>query len=84
MLRLFEGHFCSNERLRAWAFSASNSEHLLQLKKMGIEIDLRSDGTVQLSHVPQMVCSFYLVTFENFDTFPKNFNVASVHPVKMV
>lgn len=41
---------CSNERLRAWAFSSSNADHIEQLKKMGIKLHIMSDGRIQLSH----------------------------------
>ncbi|KAH7729181.1 ER degradation-enhancing alpha-mannosidase-like 3-like protein [Aphelenchoides avenae] len=40
----------TTERLKAWAFSASNIDHLEQLKKMGIEIQVHQDGKIQLTH----------------------------------
>lgn len=43
------------ERLRASAFSSSNSEHVRQLQQMGIEISVQSDGRLQLTHIPTMV-----------------------------
>ncbi|EFP05057.1 hypothetical protein CRE_03272 [Caenorhabditis remanei] len=38
------------ERIRAWAFSSSNQEHVKQLAMMGIEIITLSDGRLHLSH----------------------------------
>lgn len=43
-----------SERLRAWAFSSSNSEHIRQLQQMGIEISVQTDGRLQLTHIPTM------------------------------
>lgn len=38
------------ERIRAWAFSASNQEHIKQLAQMGIQIVTHDDGRLHLSH----------------------------------
>ncbi|CAD6188693.1 unnamed protein product [Caenorhabditis auriculariae] len=38
------------ERLRAWAFSVNNQEHVKQLNSMGIEIIHQEDGRFYLSH----------------------------------
>ncbi|MFH4983922.1 hypothetical protein AB6A40_010631 [Gnathostoma spinigerum] len=38
------------ERLRAWAFSPSNNEHLAQLKRMGVQLQIQADGRVQMIH----------------------------------
>uniref|UniRef100_A0A0N5AWZ4 alpha-1,2-Mannosidase n=1 Tax=Syphacia muris TaxID=451379 RepID=A0A0N5AWZ4_9BILA len=53
-----------SERLRAWAFSSSNSEHIRQLQQMGIEISVQADGRLQLTHIPTMasIASIYLST----------------------
>jgi mannosidase alpha-like ER degradation enhancer 3 len=40
----------TNERLRAWAFSTTNTDHLSQLKSMGIEVQVDSEGRVMLIH----------------------------------
>uniref|UniRef100_A0AC34FLJ6 PA domain-containing protein n=1 Tax=Panagrolaimus sp. ES5 TaxID=591445 RepID=A0AC34FLJ6_9BILA len=40
----------TNERLRAWAFSTTNSDHLQQLKSMGIEVQIDTEGRVMLIH----------------------------------
>uniref|UniRef100_A0A7E4VE18 alpha-1,2-Mannosidase n=1 Tax=Panagrellus redivivus TaxID=6233 RepID=A0A7E4VE18_PANRE len=40
----------TSERLRAWAFSASNVDHVLQLKAMGIEVDLDGNDRIMLTH----------------------------------
>ncbi|KAI6174465.1 Alpha-1,2-Mannosidase [Aphelenchoides besseyi] len=42
-----------SERLRAWAFSSSNPEHVQKLKQMGIQIRVLPDGKMQLSHQSQ-------------------------------
>lgn len=39
-----------SERLRAWAFSASNAEHIKQLRQMGIDVQVHDDGRMHLSH----------------------------------
>ncbi|VDL69383.1 unnamed protein product [Nippostrongylus brasiliensis] len=39
-----------SERLRAWAFSASNAEHIKQLRQMGIDVQVHEDGRMHLSH----------------------------------
>lgn len=39
-----------SERLKAWAFSASNMEHLKQLRQMGIDVQVHEDGRMHLSH----------------------------------
>lgn len=39
-----------SERLRAWAFSASNTEHIKQLRQMGIDVQVHGDGRMHLSH----------------------------------
>ncbi|CAJ0925664.1 unnamed protein product, partial [Mesorhabditis belari] len=39
-----------SERLKAWAFNAQDSEHLRQLRQMGIELQVQTDGRIQLSH----------------------------------
>ncbi|EGT59356.1 hypothetical protein CAEBREN_21992 [Caenorhabditis brenneri] len=38
------------ERIKAWAFSATNQEHVKQLSLMGIELVTLSDGRLHLSH----------------------------------
>lgn len=38
------------DRIRAWAFSSSNQEHVKQLVMMGIELITLSDGRLHLSH----------------------------------
>ncbi|CAI2356432.1 unnamed protein product [Caenorhabditis sp. 36 PRJEB53466] len=38
------------ERIRAWAFSTTNKDHLKQLAMMGIELVTLSDGRLHLSH----------------------------------
>ncbi|KAI6195072.1 Alpha-1,2-Mannosidase [Aphelenchoides besseyi] len=43
----------ASERLRAWAFSSSNPEHVQKLKQMGIQIRVLPDGKMQLSHQSQ-------------------------------
>lgn len=43
------------ERLRAWAFSSSNPDHIKQLNEMGIKVQIISDGRLQLTHLPQQV-----------------------------
>uniref|UniRef100_A0A915EJW4 alpha-1,2-Mannosidase n=1 Tax=Ditylenchus dipsaci TaxID=166011 RepID=A0A915EJW4_9BILA len=43
----------ASDRLKAWAFSATNMDHLAQLKKMGIEVEIHADGRLQLSHSAQ-------------------------------
>ncbi|VDM53030.1 unnamed protein product [Angiostrongylus costaricensis] len=55
MQRQQESHQSSHcikpsERLRAWAFSASNSDHIKQLKQMGIDVQVHGDGRMHLSH----------------------------------
>jgi len=40
----------TSERLRAWAFSTTNAQHLLQLKMMGIEVEIDDNGRVLLTH----------------------------------
>ena len=49
------------ERLRAWAFSATNAAHLKQLKQMGIDIQVQSDGRLQLSHHGANVSTFVFI-----------------------
>ncbi|KJH40883.1 PA domain protein [Dictyocaulus viviparus] len=39
-----------SERLRAWAFSTSNKEHIKQLRQMGIDVQVHEDGRMHLSH----------------------------------
>ncbi|VDK48274.1 unnamed protein product [Anisakis simplex] len=39
-----------SERLRAWAFSSSNSEHVRQLNQMGIQVQIQADGRLHLLH----------------------------------
>ncbi|KHN83235.1 ER degradation-enhancing alpha-mannosidase-like protein 3 [Toxocara canis] len=39
-----------SERLRAWAFSSSNIEHVRQLNQMGIQVQIQPDGRLQLLH----------------------------------
>ncbi|KAI6192394.1 Edem3 protein [Aphelenchoides bicaudatus] len=41
------------ERLRAWAFSSTNPEHIQQLKQMGITVQSVADGKIQLIHQAQ-------------------------------
>uniref|UniRef100_A0A1I7Y7S1 Alpha-1,2-Mannosidase n=1 Tax=Steinernema glaseri TaxID=37863 RepID=A0A1I7Y7S1_9BILA len=41
--------FFRNDRLRAWAFSASNTDHIKHLSKMGIEME-QHDGQVYLRY----------------------------------
>ncbi|CAD5230317.1 unnamed protein product [Bursaphelenchus okinawaensis] len=43
----------AGDRLRAWAFSTTNADHLAQLKRMGIQIQVLPDGKMQLSHTAQ-------------------------------
>uniref|UniRef100_A0A8R1HSJ9 alpha-1,2-Mannosidase n=1 Tax=Caenorhabditis japonica TaxID=281687 RepID=A0A8R1HSJ9_CAEJA len=38
------------DRIRAWAFSANNQEHVKQLASMGIELVTKEDGRLHLSH----------------------------------
>uniref|UniRef100_A0A1I8EUS1 alpha-1,2-Mannosidase n=1 Tax=Wuchereria bancrofti TaxID=6293 RepID=A0A1I8EUS1_WUCBA len=40
------------KRLTAWSFSATNVEHIKQLKKMGIQMQFQVDGHVHLTHSP--------------------------------
>ncbi|KAK6060332.1 PA domain protein [Cooperia oncophora] len=44
------GSVSPSERLRAWAFSASNAEHIKQLRQMGIDVQVHEDGRMHLSH----------------------------------
>jgi mannosidase alpha-like ER degradation enhancer 3 len=44
----------TNERLKAWAFSVTNANHLEELKKMGIEIQVQSSGRIQLTHSAEL------------------------------
>ncbi|VDO43911.1 unnamed protein product [Brugia timori] len=44
------------KRLSAWSFSATNVEHIKQLKKMGIQMQFQVDGHVHLTHSPDSVC----------------------------
>lgn len=53
-----------NDRLRAWAFSTTNSDHLQQLKTMGIEVQVDSEGRVMLIHRANAV-SFKLPVFDS-------------------
>lgn len=39
-----------SERLRAWSFSSSNSEHVHQLNQMGIQVQMQPNGHLQLVH----------------------------------
>uniref|UniRef100_A0A915BGC4 alpha-1,2-Mannosidase n=1 Tax=Parascaris univalens TaxID=6257 RepID=A0A915BGC4_PARUN len=39
-----------SERLRAWSFSSSNSEHIHQLNQMGIQVQMQPNGRLQLVH----------------------------------
>ncbi|CAB3401192.1 unnamed protein product [Caenorhabditis bovis] len=39
-----------NDRIRAWAFSATNKEHIKELAKMGVELVILDDGRLHLSH----------------------------------
>uniref|UniRef100_A0A1I7SG84 alpha-1,2-Mannosidase n=1 Tax=Bursaphelenchus xylophilus TaxID=6326 RepID=A0A1I7SG84_BURXY len=43
----------AGDRLRAWAFSTTNADHIAQLKRMGIQIQVLPDGKMQLSHMAQ-------------------------------
>ena len=52
-----------NERLRAWAFSTTNAQHLLQLKMMGIEVEIDENGRVLLTHHANAVSFFILGLF---------------------
>lgn len=47
------------ERLKAWAFSAANVDHIAQLRSMGIEVEVQLDGRLQLSHSFQSVSHLY-------------------------
>uniref|UniRef100_A0A914HBZ6 alpha-1,2-Mannosidase n=1 Tax=Globodera rostochiensis TaxID=31243 RepID=A0A914HBZ6_GLORO len=38
------------ERLQAWAFNPSNPEHLEELKRMGIQVELEQSGFVKMVH----------------------------------
>ncbi|VDK69408.1 unnamed protein product [Litomosoides sigmodontis] len=40
------------KRLSAWSFSATNAEHMKQLKQMGIQMEFQVDGRVHLTHSP--------------------------------
>ncbi|MCP9263340.1 alpha-1,2-Mannosidase [Dirofilaria immitis] len=40
------------KRLSAWSFSATNVEHMKQLKQMGIQMQFQVDGHVHLTHSP--------------------------------
>jgi mannosidase alpha-like ER degradation enhancer 3 len=50
----------TNERLKAWAFSVTNANHLEELKKMGIEIQVQSSGRIQLTHSAELAESAVL------------------------
>ncbi|PAV55972.1 hypothetical protein WR25_25440 [Diploscapter pachys] len=39
-----------SDRLHAWAFSATNKEHMRMLREMGIEVQVHSDGRMHLTH----------------------------------
>ncbi|VBB27025.1 unnamed protein product [Acanthocheilonema viteae] len=41
------------KRLSAWSFSATNVEHMKQLKQMGIQMQFQVDGHVHLTHSPE-------------------------------
>ncbi|EJD75564.1 Edem3 protein [Loa loa] len=45
------------KRLSAWSFSATNVEHMKQLKQMGIQMQFQVDGHVHLTHSPDMAVS---------------------------
>ncbi|KAK6763996.1 hypothetical protein RB195_024351 [Necator americanus] len=40
----------SSERLHDWSFSSTNAEHVKQLLQMGIQLHVREEGRMQLSH----------------------------------
>ncbi|KAL3990121.1 Glycosyl hydrolase 47 family protein [Acanthocheilonema viteae] len=45
------------KRLSAWSFSATNVEHMKQLKQMGIQMQFQVDGHVHLTHSPESAIS---------------------------
>ncbi|KAI6238777.1 Alpha-1,2-Mannosidase [Aphelenchoides fujianensis] len=47
----------ASERLRAWAFSSSNPEHVKKLKEMGIQLRIMPDGKMQLTHQAESAAS---------------------------
>lgn len=45
-----ESEICfRGDRLKTWAFNSDNQKHLEILKKMGIELEIHSDGRMQLT-----------------------------------
>jgi len=39
-----------SDRLKTWAYNSGNQKHLEILKKIGIELEIHSDGRMQLTH----------------------------------